>query len=273
MSTIQFYSDKIKRRFFTKFGRELQKVKAMPRLEHGTIEILGKPFLFHDGLSFLHSYHEIFERKIYHFNPEEGKNLILDCGANMGLSVLYFAHHYPQHKIIAFEPDAEIFKILQQNVSTYQLANVELRQQAVWNKEEKLRFFTDNGMGGRIGEAFEAAKPHEIEAIRLRELITDGVDFLKIDIEGAEYTVIQDCKDVLQKVSKIFFEYHGHYQEPQRLHEMLGWLHDLGFHYYIKESSTRERPFIETSLICDVFDMAINIFAYRQLQNGKTPLV
>ncbi len=267
MNEIQLYKSKITKRFFTKFGREKQRLKAMPRFKQGQIELFGKPFLFHDSISFIDSYTEIFEKEIYRFHADENKNIILDCGANIGLSVLFFAKNYPQHTIIAFEPDANIFKVLQQNVTAFQLKNVQLEQKAVWNKVEVLEFFQDHGLGGRIGESFQEATPVRINAVRLKDFITDKVDFLKIDIEGAEYAVLKDCIDVLPMVGKMFFEYHGHYKEPQTLHELLQWLHQSGFHYYIKESSTRERPFIETGLICEVFDMAINIFAYPQTDN------
>jgi predicted O-methyltransferase YrrM len=53
--------------------------------------------------------------KIYRFNSLITKPLILDCGANVGVSVLYFKRLYPDAEIIAFEPDEDVFAILKQN--------------------------------------------------------------------------------------------------------------------------------------------------------------
>ncbi|HMR92071.1 MAG TPA: FkbM family methyltransferase [Chitinophagaceae bacterium] len=263
MSSFAYYTAKVKQRFFTRLGREKSRIRKLPRHTEGQVTLFGKKFTFHDNLSFLDSYKEIFEHEIYRF-PDDGKGkTILDCGANMGLSVLFFAINYPDHQIIAFEPDDAIYPVLKKNVAAYDLKNVQLIKKAVWNKEEVLEFFTDAGMGGRIGDAYSNQPPKRIEAVRLRDFISDDTSFLKIDIEGAEYQVLTDCRDVLKKVNRIFFEYHGHYKDPQTLHELLLILRDNGFHYYIKESSTRSKPFVERGLICEAFDMAINIFGYR----------
>jgi FkbM family methyltransferase len=265
------YLEKIKKRFFTKIGREKSSIRKMNRFTQGSVNLFGKKFLFHDNLSFLDAYKEIFEHEVYKFFPDISKKTILDCGANMGLSVLYFSLNYPDHSIIAFEPDENIFKILKLNIDTYQLNNVQLIQKAVWDKEEILEFYSDSGMGGRIGNSYTDTTPQRIKTLRLKDFINDDIDFLKIDIEGAESTVIFDCRDVLYKANKVFFEYHGKDQEPQQLHELLSILKENGFHYYIKESSTRQKPFIDTGFICEIFDMAINIFGYKQ-ENHRSSL-
>lgn len=181
----------------------------------------------------------------------------------MGLSVLYFARKYPNHTIIAFEPDEQIFNILKENVETFRLKNVELHQRAVWTKAETLSFFTDGGMGGRIENEYQNQQAKVIEAVPLSDYLTDDVDFLKIDIEGAEDAVLKHCAGSLHKANNIFFEYHNDIKKPQTLHQLLEIVKEQGFHYYIKESGTRKRPFIDKELICESFDMAINIFCYR----------
>ena len=243
--------------------KELQRILTLPRFSIGTTKIFGKPFKYHESGSFVVTYEEIFSSEIYKFKPTKGKNIILDCGANMGLSMLYFSLNYPDHTTYAFEPEPEIFAILKENVETFQLKNVKIFQQAVWDKVDVLEFYTDKGMGGRVLSSYENQKPKKIESVRLRDYLNDKVDFLKIDIEGAETVVIRDCKVKLSGVGSIFFEYHNDVNKPQTLHELLAIMKDAGFHYYIKESGVRASPFRDTSLICETFDMAINIFCYR----------
>ncbi|WP_411273214.1 FkbM family methyltransferase [Daejeonella sp.] len=242
---------------------ELAVISREPRFKSGTTNILGKPFKYHDGLSFTSTYKEIFQTHIYEFVASENSRTILDCGANMGLSVVYFAQNYPSHQIIAFEPDPEIFAILQENVMTFGFSNVSLYNNAVWNREETLTFFTDKGMGGRVKNSYTSQHPSYIDAIRLRDYINTDIDFLKLDIEGAEDTVIRDCADLLFDVKNIFFEYHNDVSIFQTLHELLQIIKEQGFHYYLKESYTRNRPFIDTELTCEAFDMAINVFCYK----------
>lgn len=259
---------RLKRRLFSRFNAgnikfELGRVGDFKHFTLGYAHVFGKPFKFHHGPSFVESYIEIFETEIYRFKPNPNSNIILDCGANMGLSVLYFSENYPDHHIIAFEPDPEIFSILEENVKTFGLKNVTLHQKAVWTKNETLKFYTDGGMGGRIGNEYAHQEPKSIEAVPLLDYLTDEVDFLKIDIEGAEDTVLKYCDKNLQKAKHIFFEYHNNVNAKQTLHELLALVESLGFHYYIKESATRKRPFVDTRIICESFDMAINVFCYK----------
>lgn len=254
---------RIRRSRLSTVQKELDRILTLPRFTIQTTKIFGKPFKFHDTGSFVDTYNEIFVSKIYNFKPSSDKTIILDCGANMGLSVLYFSKTYPNHKIYAFEPEAKIYAILKENVETFDLKNVTLLEKAVWDKEEVLEFYTDSGMGGRVLSSYQNQTPTRINAVRLLDYITDEVDFLKIDIEGAEVEVLRDCKDVLDKVGSMFFEYHNDINKPQSLHELLTIVKCKGFNYYIKESCVRKTPFTDTNLICESFDMAINIFCYR----------
>ena len=138
-----------------------------------------------------------------------------------------------------------------------------LHQKAVWTKSETLEFYSDGGMGGRVGNEYKNQIPKFIEAVPLLNYLTDDVDFLKIDIEGAEDAVIKYCKGNLYKANNIFFEYHNNVNKPQTLHELLELVKNEGFQYYIKESASRQKPFVDQYLICESFDMTINVFCYK----------
>ncbi len=168
----------------TGIEKELDRLSHYPAFKEGYTTIFGKPFKFNHGPSFTDTYREIFQT-IYQFKPTTGARTILDCGANIGLSVVYFSQNYPDHQIIAFEPDPVIFSILQENVQTLGLNNVTLHNKAVWDKEETLTFFTDKAMGGRVENSYSGQKPQLIETVRLKDFISPDVDFLKIDIEGS----------------------------------------------------------------------------------------
>jgi len=256
ISNIYLHSNK-------KINLELYRLQNLPRSKIGITNILGKPFKFHDGASFVVTYNELFKDGIYEFKPSGVANKILDCGANMGLSVIYFALKYPHHQIIAFEPEKLVFDILKENVESFGLKNVELHQKAVWIKNDKLEFFTDGGMGGRVNNRYPNQIPTIIEAVPLLDYFKEDIDFLKIDIEGAEDEVLKYCGENLRKAKNIFFEYHNDVTKKQTLHELLALVTELGFHYYIKESFTRSKPFVDENLMCEEYDMAINVFCYK----------
>lgn len=224
----------------------------------------GLPFWYHHKRAFVKTYAEIFEKGIYTFTASRPDPIIIDCGANMGLSVLFFSRQYPGATIYAFEPDKAVLPVLQKNIETFGLQRVQLHQKAVWSHTGTLDFFTDGGLGGRLREAYSKRTPTTVETVRLKDFIGDKqVDFLKMDIEGAEYPVLMDCASVLPQIAHVFIEYHSTAGAPQHLDDILSMLKQHGFRYHLTHSFSRTKPFVEEQVICERFDMAVNIFGYR----------
>ncbi len=186
----------------------------------------------HHAQSFLNQFESIFVNHIYRFKNTTIAPIIIDCGANMGTSVLYFKKYYPQSQIHCFEPDSDIFKVLQCNVSRNQLSTVNLYHKAVWTQEESLFFEKDGAQSGKI-----SVQPHEakVSCIRLLEFMRnfEVIDFLKLDIEGAELPVLLDIQDELYKVKNLFVEYHSYKNKKQQLSVLLHLLEQKGFRYFI----------------------------------------
>lgn len=244
----------------TSFQRELFDSKEK---QEGEIILFGKKLYYHYGLAFYDTYREIFEKKIYEFKTNNPKPIIIDCGANMGLSVLYFSKNYPSAEILAFEPDETVFPFFEKNILSQNIKNVELFKKAVWTEESELNFYTDNGLGGRVGVEFKNQIPRIIKSVRLKDFLNRPIEMLKIDIEGPEYLILKDCEDLLFNINHIFIEYHSFYDEEQHLDDLLNILKRQGFRYHLKESFSRQRPFIDNILVNEKFDLAINVFAYK----------
>lgn len=231
----------------------------------GKVKFFGKHFTFSHGSSFVHSVDEIFEEEVYKFNSEKENPYIIDCGANIGLSILYFKKLFPKAKILAFEPDEKIFDILEQNISTYTNSDdIILKKEAVWIDETELSFFSEGALAG--SSVVDFGKKNNIikvQATDLKKYLGEPIDFLKIDIEGAENTVIFDIADYLVNVKNLFLEYHGLLNEPQNLGEILNLLNNHGFEYYIRVAAdTLKFPFCNESPT--TFNQQLNIFCYRK---------
>jgi len=246
----------------SKFQRKLIESKGN---KEGKINLFEKEFHYHHGLAFYNTYKEVFEINIYEFNTKKIKPLIIDCGANMGLSVLYFSKKFPNAEIIAFEPDETVLPFIEKNIISYNLKNVKLHKKAIWTEETELAFYTDNGLGGRVGKEFGNQIPKIIKSVSLRNFLKKPVEMLKIDIEGPEYLILIDCEDLLFNVCNIFIEYHSFYDEEQHLDDLLNILKRQGFRYHLKESFSQKRPFIDKVHVNEKFDMAINVFAYKNI--------
>ncbi len=104
------------------------------------VSLFGQKMRFICFGDFMRLLDEIFGKKIYAFKTEEKRPLILDLGANIGMSVMFFKMIWPESRIIAFEPDPRAFEVLQHNVKTNAWKNVELHNLAVPAERGKLIF-------------------------------------------------------------------------------------------------------------------------------------
>jgi len=223
--------------------------------------LLGHSIYANSAFWYMHGIKELFIDKTYYFNADSSTPFIIDCGANIGLSAISFKQQYPSAQIIAFEPDPEIFAILRHNLAQFGLTDIQTINQAVWTHDNGVNFLASGGVGGRISDG-DRNHTSATPSFRLRKLLNRSIDFLKIDIEGAEYSVLCDCADSLHNVKNLFVEYHSMESEEQRLGEILQIMKSAGFKYYIKEAWVNQpAPF--TNRRTNLFDLQLNIFGYR----------
>jgi hypothetical protein len=92
----------------------------------------------------------------------------------------------------------------------------------------------------------------------------EKIDFLKIDIEGAETDVLADCGNSLQRVQNLFVEYHSFPGKLQKLDLLLGILKNQGFRIQINSPFRYKKPFAKKYLHpFPEMDLQLNIFAFR----------
>lgn len=215
-----------------------------------------------DLLSFVWQFKEIYIEEIYKFDFENQTPTILDCGANIGLSCLYFKSLFPNAMIKAFEADPEIAKTLKLNLERNHVNDIEIINKAVWIHNQGIEFSIDGADGGSINSSENKIK---VASIQLKEYLKtiDEISLLKIDIEGAEYDVLKDCSNELNHVRNIFIEYHSWNSTEQKLSEILDILENNGFRYYIEDIGKRRHPFINKSESSNM-DLQLNIFGYKK---------
>ena len=165
---------------------ELSKISRLGRFKTGETNLIQPNFRFIDSESFINQFIEIYRNDILSFNTDRSNPLVLDCGSNVGVSVCYFKSIFPSSKIIAFEPDLEIFSVLEHNTRCFDPSELEIHNKAVWTEETKLSFQSDGADGGRLLNHGKQS----VCAVKLSDYLQTKVDMLKIDIEGAENQVI-----------------------------------------------------------------------------------
>ena len=245
-------------------GEEINRLWQAPRFQKTAFHLLNHRIELTDSMGGAQCLNELFFDEIYRFRAARPDPRIIDCGANVGLSIIYFKHLYPAARITAFEPDPRIFGVLEDNLRRFGFEHVTLRREAVWKETGELRFVPDGGFGGRTETGGEVpATATAVKAVRLHDFLEEPVDLLKIDIEGAETVVMEDCRDRLANVERLFVEYHGRRDEPQQLSTLLDYVREAGFRYQIKDAVGFAHPFVREERGDGVFDLQLNIFANR----------
>jgi FkbM family methyltransferase len=137
------------------------------------------------------------------------KPLIVDCGANIGTSVLWFTARYPGAHIVAVEPSPDNFAFLRKNCAGL---DVDLRQAGIGPFDGTAWMSNpDDGMGCRTNESRDGIA---IDIVSLETLLLSKPDskytpfLLKVDIEGAEKALFAGPFSFLNQFPLIVFEPH-----------------------------------------------------------------
>lgn len=139
---------------------------------------------------------------------------IVDAGANIGTSAVFFAKKYPNAQIVAVEPEAGNFDLLLKNTADYQ--NVDAVKAAVWGVSDRRSIQNRNTghWGYTVSDSQDVTVPvgQEIDCITMRSLMDSygakTIDLLKMDIEGGEKHVLENSSDWIDSVRVMTVELH-----------------------------------------------------------------
>ena len=133
------------------------------------------------------------------------------------MAVLYFKYLYPEAIIDCYEPDKETFAILEKNVKANNFTNVRCINEAVAGETGELEFYSFGDMEWGPGNTLEKSQvnfknvnTYKVKASTLSDKNYSHIDFLKIDIEGAEGKVFTNLEEsgLIKHVDRISLEYH-----------------------------------------------------------------
>jgi FkbM family methyltransferase len=190
----------------------------MTPLKQSTVTINGKafPIRYPDLPPMKKMLQEIFVHNVYHFLPflQKEPGVIVDIGANIGCSVIWFRALYPDAVIFACEPARETFELLHSNTAS--LANVRLFQVGLFDRDctTKLYQGVQSSVTNSVGSSILNTGNYETVTLRrasafLAEQGIDRIVLLKLDTEGAEVPILRDLSHMLDRVGVIALEYHS----------------------------------------------------------------
>ena len=150
---------------------------------------------------------DIFVAGNYDFSFDAPAPFIIDCGGNVGVATMRFKTRFPDAEIIVFEPDPQIASTLQANIAAAGYSGVKVVVAAAWKSRGEIAFAVDGADSGRISNQEYCTL---VKAERLADWIDKHVDLLKLDVEGAEYAILNDLIDCgrIELVQRIICEFH-----------------------------------------------------------------
>lgn len=154
----------------------------------------------------------------YHLPPPEigAPRTIWDLGANIGLTMAHFLHLFPHARVLGVELDADNVELARRNVAAWS-DRCEVIHAAVWPTDGEVFY---RGWPGGTNN-YQVTAPGEgvaVPAVSLNTLMAAGegpVDYLKIDIEGAERRILGEDTDWAADVRSLKVELHGDYTVGQ----------------------------------------------------------
>lgn len=179
-----------------------------------SITLSGYPgsFVLRGGTTDRLVFEQIFIRREYECPYYDRQpTTIIDGGANIGLSSVYFANRYPNAQILAIEPDEANYQLLVRNSAQY--ANIRPLHAALWPASGKLAIAnpTHDSWSFRMKEV-QNEKDVSVQAITMEESVewaSGRISILKLDIEGGEHQVFGAANlDWLEQVEALIVEPH-----------------------------------------------------------------
>lgn len=232
------------------------------RYQEQSVRCMGRTLLVPDAASFLSMYEEICINRIY--ESKQPPHRLLDIGANIGMSVLWFKQCYPRVEVVGYEADPCIYRYLEKNVGG--MDGVTLHHAAVWSEDGELNFLSEGADAGRVEDVagIHGTGVEKVPAVDIRRVLqSDGpFDYIKMDIEGAESVVLPHCRGLLGDTRYLFCEYHSLENKEQTLGELVVFLKDEGFRVHLQPVGVNSQPFLHVSSNAG-FDMQINIYAWK----------
>ncbi|MBO7484665.1 MAG: FkbM family methyltransferase [Spirochaetaceae bacterium] len=140
---------------------------------------------------------QYYPKDIMHFSSQE---VMVECGANNGNTMLDFAKHVEKHykHMFLFEPDKACIRKIRDVIYENELNNITIIEKGAWDEKTTLAFAGDDSYGsGHITDSGEK----KIETDKIDDVITIPPTFIKMDIEGAELNALRGGRNYIRKYS------------------------------------------------------------------------
>lgn len=182
---------------------------------------------------------------------------ILDIGSHIGYHSLAYSSINPNARIYAFEPQSKVFDLLVKNISNNSISNIKAYNCAVSNIEgifslsegisdgenpnTRIEYGTEKKFN--LGGVSLGKNGEQVKTITIDSLDLDGLDFVKIDVEGAESLVMMGGIETIKKYRPVICFESNFKTITEDMKEMFGYkdvktpmeiLREIGYTIFVK---------------------------------------
>lgn len=215
--------------------------------------------------SLVAQYREIFVERHYRFEPGAHPPVIVDCGGNAGLSVVWFKQEYPESEVHVYEADPAMAALLRQNVGRLGLRGVHVHEAAAWTSEGEVGFLQRSADTGTV----DPANTHKVRAVALADVLPPHVDLLKLDVEGGEFSLLAHLAErgAIERISRLVAELHLKRAQGPALERILRDLRQHGMevvlgHGALSTAAGRAAADVPFEIIADRMTL-VQLYAWR----------
>lgn len=186
------------------FGARLPRAQQSVLIRLGTMDVA--------------EYQHVFIYDEYGFRLPPKASVIIDVGANIGMSAVYFSQRYPNAKIIAIEPEPNNFDVLSKNAALFpRIVPVHAR---LWNRDGFFSICDGAESGRKPASAGSVSSDILVPSLTLNTLLSEygieEIDLLKIDAKGAECEIFEDFSTWIDRVKVVCVELHDRFRPAFR---------------------------------------------------------
>jgi FkbM family methyltransferase len=229
------------RRALAELRLELLRHRLLHTADGSVVQVGGLRLRITDGANAYMQYKDEFVRRNYAFASERDAPVVIDGGANIGMFTLATLRDHPGARITAFEPDPALLALLRENLDRNGVRQVTVVNAALGGDDGEMGFTPDGQAGGML---VAGGAPMRVRVERLSRYLDGDVDFLKLNIEGAELDVLREIRESgrIGRVRAMVIEYHGWPAGEQRLGALLSLLDASGFRYLVHDQDEQSNP-------------------------------
>lgn len=147
--------------------------------------------------------------------PGYAPRLVIDVGANVGASAVFFAVHYPSAQVHCYEPSTHNLAFLERNAA--EVPRIHCHRFGLHDRELAIDLFLGASQSMQCSVIASPETGAETERVTLRRAHTalteiglgDGGAVVKLDTEGCEVPILRDLGDLLGAIDMLYVEYHS----------------------------------------------------------------